>query len=261
LKETGLEPKHLKVNAAAFHDIVHFYTRESGVRNLERELEKLCRKIASQVAKGKKTSVLVTPKNVPTYLGVHRFTPESMIPNKPGVVMGLAWTTIGGEVLYIEVSKMPGSKNLNLTGKLGETMTESAKIALSYMRSVADKYKIDLSEFDKTDIHIHFPAGAIKKDGPSAGITIVTALISLFKNQPVKTNLAMTGEISLIGQVLPIGGLKQKLIAAKQYNCREVVIPFENKKDLIEIPKEVKVGLKFHFAKTYDDVFKAAFKK
>lgn len=261
LKEAGLEAKYLKVNADAFHDMVHFYTRESGVRNLEREIEKLCRKVATQVAKGKKTTVAVTPKNIPHFLGVHRFTPESMIPNKPGVVMGLAWTSVGGEVLYIEASKMPGSKNLNLTGKLGETMTESAKIALSYMRSVADQYKIDLKDFDKTDIHIHFPAGAIRKDGPSAGITIVTALFSLFKNQPVKKNIAMTGEISLVGQVLPIGGLKQKLIAAKQYNCKEVVIPFENKKDLTEIPKEVKSGLKFYFAKTYDDVFKAVFKK
>jgi ATP-dependent Lon protease len=156
---------------------------------------------------------------------------------------------------------MSGAKNLQLTGKLGETMTESAKIALSYVRSMANKYKIDLSEFDKTDLHIHFPAGAIKKDGPSAGITITTALISLFKGICVKKHLAMTGEISLSGQVLPIGGLKQKLIAAKQFDCKEIVIPAENKKDLAEIPAEVKSGLKFHFAKTYDDVYKAAFEK
>lgn len=261
LKETGLESKYLKINSAAMHEVVHYYTRESGVRNLEREIEKLCRKVATQVAKGKKHSVLVTPKTLQKYLGVRRYSPESLIPNRPGVVMGLAWTAVGGEVLYIEASKMPGSKNLNLTGQLGETMTESAKIALSYMRSVATDYEIDLKDFEKTDIHIHFPAGAIKKDGPSAGITIVTALISLFRNQPVKKNIAMTGEISLVGQVLPIGGLKQKLIAAKQYNCKEVVIPFENKKDLPEIPKEVRSGLKFHFAKTYRDVFKAVFTK
>lgn len=261
LKDTGLQSKYLKINDAALFDIVRFYTRESGVRNLEREIEKLCRKVAAQVAKGKTASVLVSPKNLPNFLGVHRFSTESLLPNRPGVVMGLAWTAVGGEVLFIEASKMPGAKSLSLTGKLGETMTESAKIALSYMRSAAEKYQIDLKDFEKTDIHIHFPAGAIRKDGPSAGITIATALVSLFKNQPVRKNIAMTGEISLVGQVLPIGGLKQKLIAAKQYHCKEVVIPFENKKDLAEIPKEVKAGLKFHFAKTFDDVYKAVFKK
>ncbi|MBN8555070.1 MAG: endopeptidase La [Deltaproteobacteria bacterium] len=264
LKESGLEPKHLKISPAAMLDIVRFYTREAGVRNLEREIEKLCRKVAHKIStkiqsKEKIEAVLVTPKNLSTFLGVHKFSNDSIIPRKPGVVMGLAWTSVGGEVLFIEASKMPGSKNLQLTGKLGETMSESAKIALSYVRSAEKKYGFDLSQFDKTDIHIHFPAGAIRKDGPSAGITVATALVSLFKNQPIKKNVAMTGEISLVGQVLPIGGLKQKLIAAKQFKCKEVIIPFENKKDLTELPKEVKSGLKFHFAKTYDDVYRVVF--
>jgi ATP-dependent Lon protease len=261
LKETGLSPKNLRISMPAFLDMVRFYTREAGVRNLEREIEKICRKVAARVAKGKMEAVLVTPKNLPDFLGIHKFSSDSIIPRRPGVVMGLAWTSVGGEVLFIEAIKMPGSRNLHLTGKLGETMNESAKIALSYVRSVEKKYRIDLSKFDKTDIHIHFPAGAIRKDGPSAGITIATALISLFKGQPVKKNIAMTGEISLVGQVLPIGGLKQKLIAAKQFKCKEVIIPFENKKDLEELPKEVKSGLKFHFAKTYDDVYRAVFGK
>ncbi|MDB5037420.1 MAG: hypothetical protein JWQ35_948 [Bacteriovoracaceae bacterium] len=257
--QAGLEPKFLKVLPTALLETIRFYTREAGVRNLERELEKLCRKVATRVAKGKKSSVLITPQNLSEFLGVHKFSADSLIPRRPGVVMGLAWTNYGGEVLFIEASKMPGAKNLQLTGKLGETMNESAKIALSFIRSAAVRYNMDLSNFDKTDLHIHFPAGAIKKDGPSAGITIATALVSLFKNKPVKKNLAMTGEISLIGQVLPIGGLKQKLIAAKQFKCKDIVIPFENKKDLIEIPAEVKSGLKFHFAKTFDDVYRIAF--
>ena len=156
---------------------------------------------------------------------------------------------------------MPGSKNLTLTGKLGETMSESAKIALSFVRSVANQYKLDFSDYDKSDIHIHFPAGAIRKDGPSAGIAIATALISMFQNRPIKEKLGMTGELSLVGQVLAIGGLKQKLIAAKQYQCKEVIIPFDNKKDLADLPKEVKAGLKIHFAKNFNDVYRVVFKK
>lgn len=261
LDMSGLKRSQLSLTKDAFLDVIRFYTREAGVRNLERELGKICRKAATKVAKGNKKPIKITSKEVEKYLGVHRFGSDSLIPRKPGIVMGLAWTTYGGEVLFIEAIKMMGSKNLTLTGKLGETMSESAKIALSFVRSVADKYKLDLSDFDKSDLHIHFPAGAIRKDGPSAGITIATAIVSLLMNKPVKAGLAMTGELSLTGQVLPIGGLKQKLIAAKQYKCKEVIFPFENKKDLNEIPKEVKAGLKFHFAKNYDDVFNVAFSK
>ncbi len=256
LKESGLLPKHLRLSPATYAEIVRFYTREAGVRNLEREIEKICRKVAAIVARGAlKQTIVVSPKNLSQFLGVHKYTQEALIPRRPGVVMGLAWTMYGGEVLFIEATKMPGSKNLQLTGKLGETMTESARISLSYLRSAAKRFQLDLSQFDKTDIHIHFPAGAIRKDGPSAGIAITTALISLFRNEPIRRGVAMTGEISLKGSVLAIGGLKQKLIAAKQAKCSEVIIPYDNKKDLHEIPKEVKAGLKVHFAKTYDDVF------
>jgi len=255
----GLRPKQVSISKEALDSAIRFYTREAGVRNLEREIGKLCRKAAMEVAMGKRGSVKITNRNIENYLGVHKYSQDSLIPSRPGVAMGLAWTAYGGEVLFIEASEMPGSRNLTLTGKLGETMSESAKIALSYVRSVSKKYHFDLADFDKTDLHIHFPAGAIKKDGPSAGITITTALLSLFKNIKVSPNLAMTGEISLGGQVLAIGGLKQKLIAAKQYKCKDVIIPFENKKDLAEIPLEVKKGLKIHFAKTYQDVFKVAF--
>lgn len=261
LKENGITPKDLSIPAASMKEIVRSYTRESGVRNLEREIEKICRKVATKKIGGEKKKQNVGPKEVQKYLGVARFSSDSIIPRKPGVALGLAWTNYGGEALFIEANKMPGSKSLQLTGKLGETMSESAKIALSYIRSVSKKFGFDLKDFDKTDIHIHFPAGAIKKDGPSAGITICTALISLFKNIPVRKNIAMTGEISLMGQVLPIGGLKQKIIAAREFKCTDVIIPFENKKDLSEVPPEVKNGIRFHFAKTFDDVYRVAFKK
>lgn len=256
--ETGLTEKEIAMPQKTLLEVVRKYTREAGVRNLEREIEKVCRKVATRKAKGEKGKVTVSPKSLSKYLGVERFSPESLIPRRPGVALGLAWTQFGGEVLFIETNKMPGSKALQLTGKLGETMSESAKIALSFVRSTSRKYGFDLADFDKTDLHIHFPAGAIKKDGPSAGITIATALISLFQNKPVRKGLAMTGEISLMGQVLPIGGLKHKIIAARQFKCTDVILPFENKKDLAEVPAEVKKGIKFHFAKTFDDVYRVA---
>lgn len=260
-KDAGLQEKDLKISSAGFQELIRFYTREAGVRNLEREIGKICRKVATQRAKGKKTAVKVGPKEVHKFLGAPKFSQDALIPRKPGVVMGLAWTAYGGEVLFIEASRMPGKQSLVLTGKLGDTMNESAKIALSYVRSQSKAYKFSLEEFEKSDLHIHFPAGAIRKDGPSAGISIATALVSLFKNQPIRAGLAMTGELSLHGQVLPIGGIKQKLIAAKQYKCREVILPFENKKDLAEVPTEVKRGLKIHFAKNFSDVYRVAFRK
>jgi ATP-dependent Lon protease len=217
--------------------------------------------VATRVAKGHSGKTSVKAQDVEKYLGVPKYSPDSPIQRRPGVVMGLAWTSSGGEALFVEANRMAGSKGLILTGKLGETMNESARIALSFIRSCADKYQLDFKDFEKTDLHIHFPAGAIPKDGPSAGITIASSIVSLYRNKPVKARLAMTGEISLMGQVLAIGGLKQKLIAAKQYSCKEVIIPAENKKDLAEIPKEVKAGLKIHFAKNFDDVLKVIFSK
>lgn len=259
IEENGLKPMQLKITKPALQKMVRSYTREAGVRNLDREVEKICRKVATLVATKKTESVQVSPQNLEKFLGVEKVSPETLLPRRPGVALGLAWTSLGGEVLFIEAISMEGSRNLQLTGKLGETMNESARIALSFVRSRAKAYGYDLSQFDKTDLHIHFPAGAIRKDGPSAGITIATALISLFLNRPVKKGLAMTGELSLVGQVLPIGGLKQKLIVAKEFHCTEVVIPAENKKDLSEIPADIRKGLKIHLAKTYDDVLRVSF--
>lgn len=259
LEKNGLKSNHLRISKAAYRDIIRFYTREAGVRNLEREIGKLCRKVATRFAKGNKTKVSIDAKDLPKYLKAHRFSPDSIIPRRPGVVMGLAWTMFGGEVLFIEALKMPGSKSLTLTGKLGDTMSESAKIAISFVRSMAKSYRIPLEDFEKTDLHIHFPAGAIRKDGPSAGITIATSLVSLFTQRSVKAGIAMTGEISLSGQVLKIGGLKQKLIAARQYKCKEVIIPFENKADLQDIPREITQGIKIHCVKHFDEVFRLAF--
>jgi len=266
LEQQGLQPKNLSMDKKAFEKVIRFYTREAGVRNLEREIGKICRKAATKIAKSinRKSAVkkiTVKANEVESFLGVHRYSPDSQIPRRPGVVMGLAWTNFGGEVLFVEANKMTGNKGLTLTGKLGDTMNESAKIALSYMRSAADKFKLDFKDFDKTDLHLHFPAGAVPKDGPSAGITIATSIASLYLNKPVRSRLAMTGEISLLGQVLPIGGLKQKLIAAKQYGCREVIIPFENKKDLAEIPKEVTKDLKIHLVRNFEEVFRRVFIK
>lgn len=261
LKEAGLDSQKIRFAPKALLELVRHYTREAGVRHLERQIGKICRKVSLKVAKGSKKLEVIDRKNLSRFLGAAKFTPESPLPHRPGVVMGLAWTPYGGEVLFIEATKMPGSKNLTLTGKLGETMSESAKIALSFVRSVATRYKLDFSDYDKSDIHIHFPAGAIRKDGPSAGIAIATALISMFQNRPIKEKIGMTGELSLVGQVLAIGGLKQKLIAAKQYQCKEVIIPFDNKKDLADLPKEVKLGLKIHFAKSFNDVYRVVFKK
>jgi len=265
-EQQGLQPKNLSLEKKVFEKIIRFYTRESGVRNLEREIGKICRKAATKIAKaqnkkGALKKISIKANEVESFLGVHRFSPDAQLPRRPGVVMGLAWTNFGGEVLFVEANKMSGTKGLILTGKLGETMNESARIALSYMRSAADQFKLDFKDFDKTDLHLHFPAGAVPKDGPSAGITIATSIASLYLSRPVKPRLAMTGEISLLGQVLPIGGLKQKLIAAKQYGCREVIIPFENKKDLAEIPKEVTKNLKIHLARNFEDVFKRIFEK
>lgn len=259
IKEAGLTTKNLSLTKRAILDIIRYHTREAGVRNLERTISKVCRKVATRVVKGNKSAVKLDGPQLSKFLGPEKFSPDSLIPRKPGVVMGLAWTNYGGEVMFIEATKMPGSKNLELTGKLGGTMKESARIALSFVRSLASKYDFELKDFDKTDIHIHFPAGAVPKDGPSAGIAIASSLISLFKKKPLKARVAMTGELSLVGQVLPIGGLKEKIIAARQFKCREVIIPFENKKDMVEIPTEVTKGIKFHFVKTYDDVYKVIF--
>ncbi|MGH7256149.1 MAG: S16 family serine protease, partial [Nitrospirales bacterium] len=229
------------------------------VRNLEREIANIMRKVAKRVAEGKARRFTVTPGNLRRYLGVIKFLPEAELEkDELGVATGLAWTETGGDVLYIEATVMKGKGQLTLTGHLGDVMKESAQAALSYVRSREKLLGINPEIFGKTDVHIHVPAGAIPKDGPSAGITMATALASILSNIPVHKHIAMTGEVTLRGRVLPIGGLKEKLLAAKRAKLTTVILPKRNEKDLEEIPKHLLRGLNFVFADTMDDVIRAA---
>ncbi len=258
LERHGLTSKTMKLDKRAIRDLITCYTRESGVRNLEREIASLCRKAAKQVASGAE-SVSVKAKDLEALLGPHKFKPEHRSGrDEIGVVCGLAWTSVGGEILETEVGVVPGSGKIELTGNLGDVMKESARAAISYIRSVAEELGID-PDFHKTkDIHIHFPEGAIPKDGPSAGVTIATAICSALLGAPVRSDVAMTGEITIRGRVLPIGGLKEKTMAAYRNGIKTVVIPEDNASDLAEIDKTVRASLEFVTASTALDVFKAA---
>ncbi|MCL4457859.1 MAG: endopeptidase La [Nitrospirae bacterium] len=259
LEEHGITTKILTLNDSAVKQIISHYTREAGVRNLEREIANLCRKIAKQVAEGKAKRFNVTAGNVHKYLGVQKYLPEEeMKKSEIGVATGLAWTEAGGDIIYVEATMMKGKGSLTLTGQLGDVMKESAQAALSYIRSKAKKLDISDDTFSKTDLHIHVPAGAIPKDGPSAGITMATAIASALTSKPVRKNVAMTGEVTLRGKVLPIGGLKEKTLAAKRMGIKTVIIPHRNKKDLEDLPKYVKEGMNFILAETMDDVLKIA---
>jgi len=262
LKEHGITEEHIQIATPALHQIVSHYTREAGVRNLEREIANVMRKVAKKVAEGKVQCYTITPTNLNKYLGVTKFQPEAeQEKDEIGVGTGLAWTETGGDVLYIEATSMKGKGQLTLTGHLGDVMKESAQAALSYVRSRETLLGINPDIFSKTDIHIHVPAGAIPKDGPSAGITMATALASLLSNIPVRRDVAMTGEVTLRGRVLPIGGLKEKILAAKRAKLSTVILPTRNEKDLEEIPKHLLRGIKFVFAETMDDVIKAALRR
>jgi ATP-dependent Lon protease len=261
LSENGITEKQLEITDKAILLLITQYTREAGLRNLERELANICRKVARQIAEGKKGHVKVTHSRIHQFLGVPKYLPEEeREKDEVGVSTGLAWTQTGGDIIYVEATTMKGKGNLTLTGHLGDVMKESAQAALSYIRSKAVRLGIKEDIFGKIDIHIHVPAGAIPKDGPSAGITMATALASALTSRPVSKDVAMTGEVTLRGRVLPIGGLKEKALAAKQAGIRSIIIPKRNKKDLEEIPKNVKKGLKFVFADTMDDVFDIALK-
>lgn len=258
LKEHGLK-NELTINDGALMKIITEYTREAGVRNLEREVATICRKVAKQIAEGKKQDFVITTKNISKFLGVPKYLPEEeMEKNLTGVTTGLAWTETGGDVIYVEATIMKGKGNLILTGQLGDVMKESAQAALSYVRSRAKALGIGEDIFSKSDIHIHVPAGAIPKDGPSAGITITTSIASVLTGRPVRRDVAMTGEVTLRGRVLPIGGLKEKALAAKRMGIRKVIIPSRNKKDLEEIPKYVKKDMDFIFVETMDEVLNIA---
>tara|TARA_Y100000294_G_scaffold17673_1_gene15428 strand:- start:2011 stop:3705 length:1695 start_codon:yes stop_codon:yes gene_type:complete len=256
MDENGLTVKKIQFQQKAILDIIRSYTREAGVRNLEREIAKTCRKVATQLVKKTKLSkVVVTSKCVQKFLGVPRYKhAKAEEQNEIGTTCGLAWTQAGGELLVTEVNIMKGTGKLQLTGKLGDVMKESAKAALSYVRTNANRLGIFSSVFEKTDIHIHVPAGAVPKDGPSAGVTIATSLVSAFTSIPVRNEVAMTGETTLRGKVLAIGGLKEKLLAAKRGVISTVIIPDKNKKDLSEIPEEIQNGLEIIPVNTVEEV-------
>jgi ATP-dependent Lon protease len=265
-KEHGLKlGEQIEFNDEALHDLIHYYTREAGVRNLEREIATLVRKQARRMAEGKTDKLVVTPDVIREVLGVPKFRLEQEVEErvqKPGVSVGLVWTPVGGDIVFIEASKMRGGKQFTMTGHLGEVMQESMRAALTWVRANSDRYGIDSDFFRKYDLHIHVPSGAIPKDGPSAGIAMVTALVSLLTGRPVRPRVAMTGEISLTGVVLPIGGVKEKVLGAKRAGIREVILPSENEPNVKEdLPADVLQDVQIHFVRSVDQVLEIALGK
>ncbi len=260
--KNGIKKEQLTITDSALKDIIRLYTREAGVRSLERTIGKLCRKAAREIFKDSEAAVKVTKTNLKTYLGNPKYSPEKKNDRaEVGIVRGLAWTSVGGVTLEVEVNVLPGKGELVLTGKLGDVMKESAQAALSYVRSISEGYGIDAEFYTKHDIHIHIPEGAVPKDGPSAGITMATAMLSAITDRAVRADVAMTGEITLRGRVLPIGGLKEKLLAAKVIGIKTVCIPKDNEKDLEEISKEITDGMEIVPVERFSQVEKIAFVK
>ncbi|MBI5755343.1 MAG: endopeptidase La, partial [Nitrospirae bacterium] len=261
LNENGLTTDNIEFEKDAILKIISSYTREAGVRNLEREIATVCRKVAKEVAAGNLQKVTVKAADLHNYLGPEKVYPEvAKRTAVPGVATGIAWTETGGDILFIESTQMPGNKGFTLTGQLGDVMQESAKAALSYVRSRTKELGIAEDFFEKHDIHLHVPAGAIPKDGPSAGVTMISSLVSLLTGRPVSNEVAMTGEITLTGLVLPIGGIKEKMLAARRAGIKTVILPKRNEADLEEIPEELKKDMKFVFVENVDEVLKAALK-
>ena len=264
IRENGLRKKEIGFSNAALEKIIRGYTREAGVRNLERKIGAICRKVGTRIAEGKTEVFKITPDAVEEFLEhpiFHGSEEISMRTSVPGVVPGLAWTPYGGEVLFIESTRMPGGKGFQITGSVGNVMQESARAALSYVRARAKQIGLQEDFFDKTDIHLHVPAGATPKDGPSAGVTMATSLVSLISGRKVKRNLGMTGEITLRGHVLPIGGVKEKVLAAHRNGLKTVILPKHNEFDLDDVPEEIKKKMKFIFVETVDEVLDAALEK
>lgn len=260
--KNGIKKEQLTITDSALKDIIRLYTREAGVRSLERTIGKLCRKATREIFKDSEAAVKVTKTNLKTYLGNPKYSPEKKNDHaEVGIVRGLAWTSVGGVTLEVEVNVLPGKGELVLTGKLGDVMKESAQAALSYVRSISEGYGIDADFYTKHDIHIHIPEGAVPKDGPSAGITMATAMLSAITDRAVRADVAMTGEITLRGRVLPIGGLKEKLLAAKVIGIKTVCIPKDNEKDLEEISKEITDGMEIVPVEKFSQVEKIAFVK
>lgn len=259
LREHGLTEAQLTLTEGTLRRIVRYYTREAGVRNLDREIARICRKAAREVAMQRAESLTVTEENLVDYLGPEKVFPEvAQRTSRPGVATGLSVTPTGGDILFIEAKKMPGSRHLTLTGQLGEVMQESAQAALSYIRSQAAQFGLDEKFFDHCDLHLHVPAGAVPKDGPSAGVSITSALVSALTGRPVKADVAMTGEITLNGLVLPVGGIKEKVLAARRAGIQTVILPRQNENDLAKIPEELRRDMTFVLADTIDDVLRVA---
>ena len=264
LRENGLRMKEISFTAEGIRSIIQHYTREAGVRSLEREIGAICRKFVTKLSEGKAKTITINARNVKELLGkpTHYGSEEiAMRTALPGVATGLAWTPVGGEILFIEATKMPGSKGFQVTGSIGNVMQESARAALSYVRSKADQLKIPADFFDTHDIHLHIPAGAQPKDGPSAGVTMATALVSLITGKQVDPLVAMTGEITLRGLVMPVGGIKEKVLAAHRAGIKKLILPRRNEIDLEELPEEVMKSIKFVFADTVEDVLRSALLK
>ncbi len=259
MEKNGLKEKQLTISDHALIRIISCYTKEAGVRNLERKLSEICRKAAKELVSKKKIQVKITEKNLVKYLGKEKYTHQmANEKNEIGIVRGLAWTSFGGDTLQIEVNVMPGKGKFELTGQLGDVMKESAKAGISYIRSVSEQYGIEVEYFEKHDIHIHIPEGAVPKDGPSAGITMATAMMSAVLKRPVRADIAMTGEITLRGRVLPIGGLKEKILAAKAAKIKLVLVPEQNKKDVEEISSEILDGIAIQYVDTMEEVLSFA---
>ncbi len=255
VEKNGLTTDQISISDSALKKVISGYTREAGVRLLERKLGDICRKAAREILESKKKSIKVTEEGLEKYLGKVRFTIQKKNKqNEIGIVRGLAWTSVGGDTLQVEVNTMPGKGEFRLTGQLGDVMKESAQAGISYIRSVSEQYQIEPEYFQKHDMHIHIPEGAVPKDGPSAGVTMATAMISAITQTPVRADVAMTGEITLRGRVLPIGGLKEKLLAAKQAGMKIVFVPVENKADVEEISKEITKGLDIRYAEVMEDI-------
>jgi ATP-dependent Lon protease len=257
--ENGLVEANIEFQPEALQTIIRSHTREAGLRNLEREIGRVCRKVARGITEGKTEKVIVTPEKVHEFLGPEKFFSEvAERVQEPGIATGLAWTPNGGEILFIESTRMSGKKSLTLTGHLGEVMKESAQAALSYIRTRAEKFGISPDFFEQSDLHLHVPAGAIPKDGPSAGVAMAVSLVSLLTGRPVRHDLAMTGEITLRGKVLPVGGIKEKVLAAKRAGISAVILPKRNEKDLEELTDNVRREMTFTFVEAIDEAVKYA---
>lgn len=260
LSANGLSKEQVEIPNTILHDIIKHYTKESGVRNLERQISKVLRKVAKKYVEGETTKTVITVAKVRDFLGPEKFVDTiAEKTDEVGVATGLAWTQVGGDILFIEVALMPGKGKVTITGQLGDVMKESAQAAMSYVRSKWEQFDIDKYFYQNTDIHIHVPEGAVPKDGPSAGVTITTALVSALTNKKIRKDVGMTGEITLRGKVLEIGGLKEKSIAAHRAGLKHIYIPFGNKKDLVQVPDEVKKDITFHPVKTIDELLKGVF--